>query len=281
MKKPLILATACLLLVISIFIFARTTSPKKAVESSAAPASPVFDIDNEMRGLKAKLSPDQLTRVTLLEEETGKGHQGPVQVTAFEELANFWKDSAKAFAPYAFYTSQAAKLDNSEKKLTFAARLFSGNLRGIENEAELAWQTTEAIDLYKRAIALDTANDDLRIGLGSCYIYGKGRSGNSQETMEGVLELLKVVRKDSTNMKAQMLLGVGGIISGQFDNAEKRLRKVVANQPENAEAVSYLADALAGAGKKEQAIRYYELSKKLINNPHYNEEADARIRSLR
>ena len=30
-------------------------------------------------------------------------------------LADFWKDSVGIFVPYAYYLSEAAKLDNSEK----------------------------------------------------------------------------------------------------------------------------------------------------------------------
>ncbi len=35
--------------------------------------------------------------------------------------------------PYAYYLSEAAKLDNSEKNLTFAARLILENMRREEN----------------------------------------------------------------------------------------------------------------------------------------------------
>ena len=172
-------------------------------------------------------------------------------------------------------------MDNSEKKLTFAARLFSDNLRVEKDEAKLKWETETGIDLFEKALIVNPANDDLRIGLGSAYIYGKGKSGNPQETMQGILEVLSVVKKDSTNMKAQMLLGVGGLVSGQYSKALGRFKKVVAAEPGNAEAVAYLADAYAGNGNKAEAIKWYTLSKRLINDPHYSEEVDERIKTLR
>ena len=54
-------------------------------------------------------------------------------------------------------------------------------------------------------------------------------------------------------MKAQMVLGIGGVISTQYDKAIDRLTTVVKNQPNNLEAISWLADAYAGKGDKANA----------------------------
>jgi tetratricopeptide (TPR) repeat protein len=283
LKKQFILAGAGVILASIVFFFGRTTANKKAVgtiEESKTPEK-IFDVRQFIAQEKAKLSPDRAVLVSKLENSISRGDVLSQQVKANEALANFWKDSVKLYEPYAFYTSSASKLVNSEKNLTFAARIFLENLRGEKDEAKLAWETKEAIDLFERAIKLNPTNDDLRIGLGSAYIYGKGRNGNAAETMQGILELVNVVKKDSTNMKAQLMVGVGGLVSGQFDKAIVRLQKVVTAQPDNAEAVAYLADAYAGKGNKVEAVKWYTISKRLINDPHYTEEVDARIKTLR
>ncbi len=172
-------------------------------------------------------------------------------------------------------------MDNSEKKLTFAAQLFLELLRSERDEAKLNWETTEAISLFEKAIEMNPSSDDLRIGLGSCYVYGKGRSGNPQETMKGIQELLAVVRRDSNNMKAQIVLGVGGLVSGQYDKALERFKKVLAKEPNNVQAISYMAEVYVATGDKAAAIKWYTLSKRLINDPHYSEEVDQRIRSMK
>jgi tetratricopeptide (TPR) repeat protein len=283
LKKQFILAGAGLILVSTLFFFGRTTANKKNVadtEESKIPEK-IFDIQQFIAQEKGKLSPDRAVFVSNLENSVSRGDVLLQQIKANEALANFWKDSIKLYEPYAFYTSSASKLVNSEKNLTFAARIFLENLRGEKDEAKLSWETKEAIDLFERAIKLNPNNDDLRIGLGSAYIYGKGRNGNAAETMQGILELVNVVKKDSTNMKAQLMVGVGGLVSGQFDKAIVRLQKVVTAQPDNAEAVAYLADAYAGKGNKAEAVKWYTVSKRLINDPHYTEEVDARIKTLR
>jgi tetratricopeptide (TPR) repeat protein len=283
LKKQFILAGAGLLLVSVLFFFGRTTSQKKDVvaDNESKSSEKIFDIQQFIVQEKAKLSPDRVVLVSKLENSISRGDVLSQQIKANEALANFWKDSVKLYEPYAFYTSLASKLVNSEKNLTFAARIFLENLRGEKDEAKLDWETKEAIDLFERAIKLNPSNDDLRIGLGSAYIYGKGRNGNAAETMQGILELVNVVKKDSTNMKAQLMVGVGGLVSGQFDKAIVRLQKVVTAQPDNAEAIAYLADAYAGKGNKAEAVKWYTVSKRLINDPHYTEEVDARIKTLR
>ncbi len=268
---------------LALFIFGRTTNNKlvSVAEKSGSSSVKLFDIAQFIQQEKAKLTNSQTLIANSLENGISATNDTAKVIKANDSLAAFWKDSIKSFEPYAFYISESSKLENSEKNLTFAARIFLDNLRGEKDQAKLNWETTTAIDLFERALKLNPNNDDLRIGLGSCYIYGKGRSGDPQETMQGIQQLLSVVRKDSSNMQAQMMLGVGGLVSGQFDKSIERLNKVVTQQPQNAEAVAYLADAYAGKGDKANAVKWYNISKRLINNPHYNEEVDARIKTLK
>jgi tetratricopeptide (TPR) repeat protein len=279
-KAQIILAAAGLALVSLLFFAGRTTEAKKATPLAEKQPSLSLNIQQFIDSNKQYLPPGQALYVSNLENGITRGDVKEQQIKALESLAGFWKDSAKLFEPYAFYTAEASKLDNSEKKLTFAARLFLDNLRLEHDEAKLNWKTTEAIELFEKAIALNPDDDDLRIGLGSCYVYGRGRTGNPEETMKGIQELLAVVRKDSTNMKAQFVLGVGGAVSGQYDKAVERLAKVVKAEPANLEAIMFLADTYAAKGEKAAAIKWYNASKQLLNDPHYTQEVDARIKSL-
>ena len=283
MKKQLILISAGIILLFALFLFGRTTNNKPLAIGSKQDSSTVkpFNVLQFIALEKAKLTPNQTIAISKLETALISSTDSAQKIKANEGLAAFWKDSAKSFEPYAFYISEGSKFENSEKNLTFAARIFLDNLRAEKDLSKLNWETTTAIDLFERALKLNPENDDIKIGLGSCYIYGKGRSGNPQETMQGIQQLLSVVRKDSSNLQAQMMLGVGGLVSGQFDKSIERLNKVVTQQPQNAEAIAYLADAYAGKGDKANAVKWYNISKRLINNPHYAEEVDARIKSLK
>jgi tetratricopeptide (TPR) repeat protein len=282
LKKQFILVAAGVVLVALLFFFGKTEHAKKPLAATKEdPSEKSFDIQQFISAEKAKLSPESVILLSKMENGISRGDVVAQQIKANEALAAYWKDSVKSYEPYVFYISEAAKLDNSEKKLTFAARLFLDNLRSENDEAKLKWETNEAIGLFERAIKLNPENDDLRIGLGSCYIFGKGRNGNPQETMQGIQELLAVVRKDSTNMKAQLVLGIGGLVSGQVDKALERLKKVVAAEPNNIEALTFLAQAYGAKGEKELAVKYYNTAKRLVNDPHFTQEVDAKIQELK
>jgi tetratricopeptide (TPR) repeat protein len=281
-KKQLFISIAGLAVVLLLFKFGSTVAPKSKVQpTTSAKTVKSFDILKFIGEEKKHLTASQNLNLSKLENSVTRGDVNNQLITANTQLANFWKDSARSFEPYVYYLSEAAKLDKSEKNLTFAAQLILDNLRAEEDEAKLNWKTAQAIALFEKAIELYPNNDDLKVGLGSCYILGKGRVGGSEETMKGILQLLSVVRKDSNNMKAQMMLGVGGYISRQYDKAIERLQRVIKAQPDNVEAVAFLADTYAAKGDKAEAIKWYTISKRLVNDPHYSQEVDERIKTLR
>ena len=282
MKKQFIAATAGVILIALLFIFGRTTAPKEiALNQPAATTTEAFNIERFLTLNKNKLTASQTLHLSTLENNISRGDVPAQEKANFQSLANFYKDSLKSFEGYAYYTAKIAKLDNSEKNLTFAAQLFLENLRVEHDEAKLSWETAEAIELFEKALKINPTNTDLKIGLGSAYIFGNGKSGNAQKTMEGIQTLLSVVKEDSTNMKAQLVLGIGGFTSGQYDKALERFQKVVTAEPGNLEAVAFLADTYAASGNKAEAVKWYNVSKRLANNEHYNKEVDKRIEMLK
>lgn len=244
------------------------------------PAAPTFSVDTFILTKKKKLPVYQSDYLDKTENSVARGDVKEQQIKVDNELAAFWKDSVKQVDLYIYYTGKAAELENNEKNLTFAAQLILQSLKGETDAGKKGWKAEQAIGLFNQAIELDPNNDDLKVGLGSCYVFGKGMAGDPQETMKGVMQLLSVVQRDSTNMKAQMVLGIGGVISTQYDKAVDRLTTVVKNQPNNLEAISWLADAYAGKGDKANAIKWYEITKRMVNDPEYSKEIDQRIKLL-
>lgn len=283
MKKQQIFLAAggfCLLLVL--FIFGKTAVKKDPVAGMPGnPAVPKFDVTALISSAKQKLPLYQVDYLDKLENGISRGDVKEQQITNYNTLAQFWEDSVHQHDLYLFYTSESSKLVNSEKNLTFAARLMLANLRNEADIAKRGWKAEQAVELFDRAIQLNPNNDSLKVGKGSCYVFGKGMAGDAQETMKGIQELLQVVRKDSTNMQAQLVLGIGGVISTQYGKAIERLNTVLRYQPDNAEAISWLADAYAGKGDKENALKWYTISKRIVNNPEYSKEVDARIKQLK
>lgn len=278
MINRIILAGGAILLVFLLFIFGKTENHIETPETPAPAVS--FSIQQYISIAKAKLPSRQSITLSKLENNITRGDLKKQEGNQYDALAEFWKDSVKLFVPYAYYLSESAKLDNSEKNLTFAARLILENMRREEDQGIKAWESQTAVALFQQALKLDPENDDLKVGLGSCYVYGQGMAGDPQQTMKGIQQLLEVVRKDSNNMQAQMVLGIGAVVSGQNDRAIVRLKKVVDFDSDNLEAVSWLSDAYAATGDKANAIKWYEHSKHLVNNPDFSKEVDQRIKAL-
>ncbi len=281
-KQQTILISGGVLLLVVLFVFGKTVPAKnnnlkQPVTENAAPA---FDISTALATAKNKLTLSQQAYVNSLESAVIRGDVKTQQIHIYHQLASFWKDSVSTFEPYVFYTAEASKLENSEKSLTFAAQLFLDNLRGMGDPATKIWMAGQTKELFDRALKLNPSNDSAKIGIGSAYIYGSP-AGNPQELMQGIQKILEVARRDSTNMYAQLMLGIGGVVSGQFDKAIERLLKVVRFAPDNTEAILTLAEAYERKGDKLNAVKWYETSKKLVGNPEVIKEIDQRIQSLK
>jgi len=281
-KQQWIVIGGGVILVAVLFLFGKTVPPKKpdihpsAVSSNAA----AFDFASSLAEAKSKLSPEQQGYVNSLENSVGRGDVKNQQIHTYHQLASFWRDTVNRFEPYAFYTAEASKLENSEKSLTFAAQLFLDNLRGATDPALKNWMAAQSRELFEKALTLDPANDSAKIGIGSTYIFGSS-ADDPQQVMTGIQKILEVSRRDSTNMYAQLMLGIGGLVSGQLDKAIERLNKVVTVQPSNVEAILTLAEAYERKGDKENAVKWYGASRKFIGNPSVLKEIDDRIKELK
>src|SRR5436853_551913 len=71
------------------------------------------------------------------------------KIEVYHQLAHFWADSAHRFEPYAWYTGEYARLENSEKSLTFAAHLFLNGLISEEKPEVKQWEALQAKDLFE------------------------------------------------------------------------------------------------------------------------------------
>jgi tetratricopeptide (TPR) repeat protein len=284
-RQQILVAGTGVLLLLVLYFFGNTVPPQKRQDGAAgsttgAAANKSIGLQDILSTLEAHLTPAQLSLVNRLQQSVVRGDVRAQQLSADRQLANFWKDSvADGFLLYAYYTGEAAKLENTEKSLTFAARQFLEGLQGQEDARLKGWMATEAKGLFERALSLNPENDSTKVGLGASYIFGAA-AGNPTEVMQGIQKILEVAQRDSTNMYAQFMLGVGGIESGQYDKSIERLTTVVRHQPENVEALLLLAEAYQQTGDKKTAVKCYEAARKLIGNPDMVKAIDQQIKAL-
>lgn len=280
-KQHLILAGGALVLFVLVFFFGSTTENKKFVtntnsDAGAAPANRVLTTDTLLAQAKKSLNTTQLEYVTQLENSVTRGDVKTQQMTAYRQLAHFWGDSVHVHVLELYYHAQAAKLENSEKSITFAAHLLLDELMVEENPAIQHWLGVQAKELFEKALEINPANDSATVGLGACYMFGNV----SDNPMEGIMKVRVVAEKHPDNLYAQMILGLGGVKSGQFDKAIERFSIIIKKQPDNLEAMFHLAETYERKGDKVNAVIWYKKIQQLIPVPEAKKEIAERIKTL-
>ncbi|MBP6686714.1 MAG: tetratricopeptide repeat protein [Lacibacter sp.] len=283
-----------------LYFFGRTV-PKKAEDDHAghdhaktsAPATPAntqavtLDFATMLGLAKKRLNAGQLQKVTEWENSVVRGDVKNQQIQVYRKLSAFWMDTIGAFVPYAKYIAEAAKLENSEKNLTFAAHLFLGELQTVTEQPLQVWMAIEAKELFEKALALNPANDSTKVGLGSTYFFG---GAGNEAPMRGIALIREVVEKNPENAFAQYMMGVGSTISGQWPKAIERFEKVLALEPQNLEVILRLADAYKSSNdnanaKKAyglflQTVRSLETQGKFRSNPEMMKQIEEQIKLL-
>lgn len=282
-KAQWLLLAGGLLATVLIYQFGKTVPEKKPVESvqhseddghDHGPAA--FTIDTIMMLAKKQLRGDQVSRVEEL-EASARSENRSGRLAAYHQLSHFWSDSVGIFEPFAWYEAEAARLENSEKSLTFAARLFLDNLQRDQVPGRRKWKALQAKDLFERSLKLNPGNDSSKIGLGEVYLFG----GITEMPMEGIRKIREVAERDSTNVYAQLSLARGSVVSGQYDRAKERLMVVYRLQPENVDALLMLADVAERKGNKREAIEWYDKSFRLVKHPEAAKAIADRINELK
>lgn len=277
-KQQFILIGSGILLLGLIYSFGRTvphTGESKPVSSSSVQTESI-DFSMILEASKKDLSASQQYYVNQLESGVVRGNVKTQQIRAFKQLAEFWRDSAHKLIPYTYYTSEAAKLENSQKNLTFAAQLYLDGVMQQHNPALKTWMATEAKDLFEKALTLDPTDDSLKVGLGKTLLFG----GIGKTPMEGIQYIREVADKNPKDIYAQHTLGMGSIMSGQWDKAIERFEIIHELEPNNLEAIFLLADVNERKNDKEKAIYWYKQLKNLITDPQVVLEVDKRIKDL-
>lgn len=275
-KSQLVVLVAAVILLAGLYFFGRTIPLKtvSSVPSSAVTPQDVrpADFQTIIDSAKKTISPQVLMEITSLEGSIIRGDLKDERIGVYHRLYAIW-DSLSRVPIAAHYAGQAAKLENSQKSLTFAANLFLSDLQHTEDPALRKWEANEANSLLQQAISLDTGNDTIRVALADSYIEGG-------DVMNGVRLLLEVTGRNPDNVQANLMLGRLAVVSAQYQKAITRLQKVLDQHPKNAEAMYFLAEAYKGSGNDAKAIQLFNACKKLVNDTGFSHQIDRYIKTF-
>jgi tetratricopeptide (TPR) repeat protein len=287
-RQQLILVVAGVAAIAGLYFFGSVVGPVKKSEPVANHSDSgsheghdhaTFSMEEYNKEAVGKLSPQQQQYIAGLEASVKRGDVKDQSLHANHRLAAFWRDSVPEPLLHFNFASKAAELDNSEKSLTFAAHSILGYLPFAQNQQEQTWLAGKGKELFEAASKINPANDSTIVGIGATIIYGA--SAGADGPMQGILKVREVAQRDSNNMFAQYMLGIGGMTSRQYDKAVLRFEKVVKAQPNNMEALFKLAETFELMGDKASAANWYQTIASKVKDPSMKGEIEKRIEELR
>ena len=276
-KQKLGLVITGVVLLVLLYFFGNTVAPNKPTPVPETANTPVtLTTEQVIAKYKTSLNAQQVETLTRLENSVVRGDVHNQQIHVYHQLASYWMDTLSNEEIGAYYEGEAAKLENSEKNLTFAAHLLLDKMMSATDASMQRWLATNAKELFDKALVINPNNDSSKIGVGVCYMFGN----ISDNPMQGILAVRQIAEKNPDNIYAQMMLGLGGIQSGQYDKAAERFLTVIKKQPGNVEAILNLAGTYERMDNKAEAVKWYKEALNYIQIPQARKDIQERIKSL-
>ncbi len=272
MKRNQIIAiSACLLLLVVTYFFGNTVKPKDENAPVAGQGHAQQQAAPEALNIE-----DYITTVTSqIADEKTKGRIEMLQrQKLYKPLIGEYQKLDKPLA-VAYYTVKVAETENNKETYINSGDYNSMLLQSAPDEKSRRYLAGNAIECYQKAVEMDTGNADYQIRLAGAYME------EGTQPMQGVQLLLGVVKRDSNNVDAQLMLGRFGLISGQIDKAIARFQKILYLHPQNTEALFMLAQAYDTQGNKDKALELLEKCKKTVTDPQVKKEIDNVIANIK
>ncbi len=252
----------------------KVSAPKPAVGGMPMGEAQIASTDSIITASMQLLDKNVSDTVAMIEKEMAGLSDSAQMIEPLQRLSKVLERS-RQYPATVYYRALAAKLENSEKSLTFAAQLFLELLDHEGDRSMQLWEAAEAIKCTELSLKLDSNSQDAKLAMASAYIQG------TAQPMIGVQMLLGMVRESPKDIPANMMLGRMSIRSGQFEKAIKRFETVLEQEAENKEALYFLAQAYEGTGNNKKAIELLEECKRIVNNPDFSRDIDQHINSLK
>ncbi len=249
--KPIHLIVGGAILVAAIYFFAKTTAPVKTDFVAGGHPMPeskptmALDLSNIITQAKINLQPSQSKNIDSLSQQLSTANSAQ-KIILLKKLIAVWQQNGSKIIS-AEYTKQLAEATSQPSDFANAGAMLTD---AFENAADSNMRKSlcdEAFSTLQRAIELDTNNIDNKVNMAALLMEGRG------QVMDGVPILLGIVKKSPNNLKANFVLAKFAVVSGQFDKAIIRLKKIISLNPTYTDAYLTLANAYAQKGEMANA----------------------------
>ncbi|MDB5226174.1 MAG: hypothetical protein JWN78_367 [Bacteroidota bacterium] len=271
-KGQIVLGVGTVILALALYFGGRTI-PKKD-KATAAPVER-YSFEQFDQQQTAKLLPPekaQLNAITSAISNTSKEDTASLK-KLYLQASQFWTNLGnQSLASY--YVYKFAEIEGTKTAFSNAGDVLVNAFKSGSDSIISDKLVTFALRSYENA--LQRGNDvELKIKLAEVYVQA------SQEPMKGIGILRQLADSLPDNIPVLLALGRLSIQSGQLDKAKERLQKVLKLEPQNTEALYFMAITEAQSGHTEEAIRLFEMCKLLVGNKDFDKEIDDIIKSLK
>jgi thioredoxin-like negative regulator of GroEL len=279
-KSQIALVAAAAVLVVALFVFGERTTPfemPNQQETTINEEAIEVDFNKIVASVKNKLNQNARDSVESIEKMLVKTVGDKTKQSEYlNSLSEIWgKQQYPEIA--AFYANETAKKDSVLKNWKNAAQKSATAFRVAHDSTKLKnYFVDKAIYAYQNVLNIDSNDVDAKLDMATCYIDGK-----PQQPMIGILMIREIAEKDTTNFKANYLLARLSMMSGQFDKAVARLKRVRLIDPTNYEPLLMLSDAYLSLNQKENAIDALKDCKKLLKNPNFAAAIEEQINRIK
>ena len=273
-KGQIALVIGAVILALTLYFAGKTTSKKDVVTEKTVALSISLD-QYEAQQTDKLLSAEKSQHLELITAiKAAKPEDTATLKKLYLQTSVFWnKNGNPSLGSYYFY--QFANIEATKTAFSSAGDVL---INAYKNDADSTISNnliTFAVRSYENAVQKDSNDVELQIKLADVYVQG------SQEPMKGIGILRDLSAKLPDNIPVLLALGRLSIQSGQYEKAKERLQKVLKLEPQNTEALYFLAITEAQLGHKEEAIRLFDMCKLLVNNKDFDKEIDDIVKSLK
>ena len=273
-KGQIALGVGAFILVLALYFGGKTVV--KSQKTTAVPMQQGISFEQYEQAQIAKLLTAEKTQINDIKAALNAVPEADTAQLkkVYLQLSDFWKNLNNP-ALASFYIYQISNTDKSKSAMENAGDALVSAYKSTEDSVILNNLITFALRSYEEAVRQDSSDIELSIKLADAYVQG------SQEPMKGIGILKALEGKNPDNISVLLALSRLSIQSGQLDKAKERLKKVVQLDPQNTEALYFLAITEAQLGHTEEAIRLFELCKLIVNNKEFSKEIDEIVRNLK
>lgn len=270
-RQKLIILLAVVLAVLIYFAPHLPSEKKQEASENASDYAPLI------AEAKKNLNSEQRSVVDKLESQASNEEAENKKVVLYDSIRKVWLSYKNPYM-YAVYGQSVAEIENTEQAWLNAGDAFM-KAGKISNDANKANMYKSAIKDFEKALAMNPANLSAKVKLGTCYVESASLLGN--QPMTGISLLREVLQKDSTNIEANLQLGLFSVTSQQYDKAIARFQRILRIDSTHIDMYVYLGDTYLSMGKKQEAIKSYENYRERVKDTLIIRNIDDYIKKLK